>query len=78
MRIFCLLFGVLYGSKLKFESKNVDGILSEDCQKDAYPAERVLYKPQGIVPKIILLTFTLTITLLYKYYWKTWFQKYDL
>lgn len=45
MKFFILLFGLVVGGKLKFEP-NVKGILSEECQKDAYPAERVLYQPK--------------------------------
>ena len=53
MKIFLIFFGVIFGNKLKFRENNVDGILSEDCQKDAYPTERVLYKPKGLVDTLV-------------------------
>merc|ERR1712130_799183 len=43
MRLFWAFFGAIFATKLKFESK---GVLGEDCQENAYPAERVLYQPK--------------------------------
>jgi len=47
MRVFSLLFVAVFGRKLQFSPDgNLEGPLSEDCQVNAYPAERVLYQPK--------------------------------
>ena len=47
MNLKSLLFVVALGRKLQFSPNgNLEGPLSEDCQVNAYPAERVLYQPK--------------------------------
>ena len=55
MKCLIILLPVLFGEKLRFNPKKLipkqpevfKGPLSEDCQNEAYPAERVLYEPKS-------------------------------